>query len=189
MRGYYCFILFFSILSAELIKPENNSTLSYTHVLFEWEQVADAIEYELQVNDGNQIVFTAIEASLIYIDTVHLNWNTQYYWTIRPIFSSGTTGSWSSEQTFTILNSIADPSITLYDSDAYQDGITFFGALDGNFSAAFDKNGNEVWNTQDNNIIIYNTNLKGELYGCHYNPQLENSYPGIEFDINSNYIF
>ena len=185
----YFSILLLSFLSAELINPENNSSISYTHVLFEWEQIADAVDYELQVNDGNQVVFSVIQSSLIYIDTDHLNWDTQYYWTVRPIFSSGVTGPWSSDKTFTILNSVANPSITLYNSDTYQDGITLLGALEGNFSAAFDKNGNEVWNTQDNNIIIYNTNFKGELYGCYFNPQLENSYPGIEFDINSNYIW
>ena len=73
--------------------------------------------------------------------------------------------------------------------DLYQNGITFLSSLDGNFSASFDKNGNEIWNTQDNNVIMYNTNMMGELYGCKYDNSLEHSYPAIEFDLDQNPIW
>ena len=73
----------------------------------------------------------------------------------------------------------------MYDEENYQEGITFLGSLDGNFSAAFDKTGNEIWNSGDNNLIMYNTNLRGELYGCHYESQLENSYPAVEFSLDN----
>jgi len=192
MRKYYFCILFCSILSAELIKPENNSTISYTHVLFEWDQVVDASEYEIQISNSDNfddIILSSTESSLIYIDSSHLNWENQYHWRVRPIYSLGDAGPWIGENSFTVLSTVTDPTITLYDSDSYQDGITFLGSLDGNFSAAFDKGGNEIWNTQDNDIIMYNTNLRGELYGCYYNSELENSYPGVELDVNSNYIW
>jgi hypothetical protein len=192
MRSYLFIILFLTFLSAELIRPENDSQISYTHVLFEWDQAVDAVSYEIQVSTDNlfqNVLLSESVSSLIYIDKGHLDWDSQYYWKIRPIYSNGASGDWTSEKTFSILSSVTDPTINLYDDEAYQEGVTFLGSLDGNFSVAFDKDGNEIWNTQDNNIIMYNTNLKGELYGCHYNPQLENSYPGIELDINSNYIW
>ena len=192
MRKYYFFILFYSLLSAELIERVNNSTLNYTHVLFEWDQVVDALYYEIQISETDtfqNILISDTEWSLIYIDIGHLNWDNQYHWRVRPIYSSGDTGPWIAEHSFTVSSTVTDPTITLYNSDSYQDGITFLGSLDGNFSAAFDKEGNEIWNTQDNDIIMYNTNLRGELYGCYYNSELENSYPGVELDVNSNYIW
>ena len=192
MRDCYLIAIFTTFLYAGLISPENDSELSYTHVLFEWEQSIDAISYEIQVSTDNMfqnIIVSNSVVSLIYIDEDNLNWDGQYYWRIRPLYSSGAYGDWSSSQTFTILSSVTAPTITLYESSSYQDGVTFLGSLDGNFSAAFDRDGNEIWNTQDNNIIMYNTNFNGELYGCHYNPQLENSYPGVELDLDNNYIW
>ena len=80
MRKYYFFILFYSLLSAELIKPVNNSALNYTHVLFEWDQVIDALEYEIQISNSDtfdNIILSATESSLIYIDTGYLKWDNQ----------------------------------------------------------------------------------------------------------------
>ena len=122
MRKYYFFILFYSLLSAELPKPVNNSTLNYTHVLFEWDQVIDASEYEIQISDSDtfdNIILSATESSLIYIDTDHLNWDNQYHWRVRPIYSSGDAGSWIAEHSFTVSSTVTDPTITLYNSDSY----------------------------------------------------------------------
>ena len=127
MRGYYLIVLFSTFLNAGLISPENESELSYTHVLFEWEQSIDAISYEIQVSTDNMfqnIIVSHSVVSLIYIDEDNLNWDDQYYWRIRPLYSSGTYGDWSSSQTFTILSSVTAPTITLHDSSSYQDGVT-----------------------------------------------------------------
>ena len=42
--------LLFSFSYADLITPENGSHLNYIHVLFEWEQEADADSYNLQLD-------------------------------------------------------------------------------------------------------------------------------------------
>ena len=192
MRSYLLIILLFNLLFSVTLRPENNSEISYTHVLFEWDQIYNATNYEVQISTDSQfanILVSEIVPSLIYIDKENLDWNSTYFWRIRAIYNENSYGEWQSVHSFQILDSITSPSITLYNENSYQEGITFLGSLDGNFSAAFDKNGNEIWNTQDKNLIMYNTNLKGELYGCHYNPQLENSYPGIEMDLDGNYIW
>ena len=192
MRNYFLIIFLFNFLFSIMLRPENNSEISYTHVLFEWNQIHNATNYEIQISSDAQftdILVSEIVPSLIYIDKESLDWNSTYFWRIRATYNENSYGEWQSVYSFQILDSITSPSITLYNQNSYQEGITFLGSLDGNFSAAFDKSGNEIWNTQDKNLIMYNTNLKGELYGCHYNPQLENSYPGIEMNLDGNYIW
>ena len=187
------------ILFADMINPVDNSYLNYTHVLFEWDQEINAwgyendlIEYEIQIStDSNfsSISSLASTSSLIYVESENINWSDTYYWRVRPTYSDGSSGEWIDTFSFTTKEPITSADITLYSSNEYQDGITFLGSLDGNFSAAFDKQGNEIWNSHQTNLIMYNTNLKGELYGCHYEPQFEHSYPAVEFDLDINYIW
>ena len=47
------FLLFFNILKSEPIIPNNNSTLNYIHVLFEWTQIPDALSYNIQISSEN----------------------------------------------------------------------------------------------------------------------------------------
>ena len=171
MRNYFLIILLFNCLFSVILRPENNSEISYTHVLFEWDQIHDATSYEIQISTDNQflnILVSEIVPSLIYIDEENLDWNSTYFWRIRAIYNGNSYGECQSIQSFQILDPITSPSITLYNQNSYQEGVTFLGSLDGNFSAAFDKNGNEIWNTQDKNLIFYFSNLYGEIYVCLY---------------------
>ena len=192
MRSNLLIILLFNLLFSVALRPENNSEISYTHVLFEWDQIYNAMSYEIQISTDNEfanVLVSEIVPSLIYINKENLNWDSTYFWRIRAKYNENSFGEWQSVNSFQILDSITTPSITLFNENLYQEGITFLGSLDGNFSAAFDKDGNEIWNTQDNNIIIYNTNLKGELYGCYYDSQLEHSYPTVELNLDNEYIW
>ena len=59
-----------AILYGDIISPVNNSILNYVHVLFEWEQIPDDMEYRLQVSTESDfsLPFTDITVSyLIYI--------------------------------------------------------------------------------------------------------------------------
>ena len=192
MSKYFFIILLLSFMFSAMHRPSSDAILSYTHVLFEWDQVEDAYEYELHISSDesfDNILTQVFEPSLIYIDKENLDWEGEYFWRVRPIYESDEHGAWIGVSRFSIRESLSNATSTMYQEENYQDGITFFGSLDGNFSAAFDKNGNEIWNSADNNLIMYNTNLKGELYGCHYQPQLENSYPGIEFNLDNNFLW
>ena len=168
-------IIFNSGLFAEMIKPIDGSSLNYTHILFEWNQVADAVEYEIQISTSSSfssILSSGVTPSLIYIESENIGWSDTYHWRVRPVYNNGSSGGWIDTFSFSTTSSITSADITVHDSDGYQDGITFLGSLDGNFSAAFDKEGSEIWNSDSDNLIMYNTNLKGELYGCHYESQL-----------------
>ncbi|MEC7855483.1 MAG: hypothetical protein VYC61_01975, partial [Candidatus Neomarinimicrobiota bacterium] len=66
-----------AVLYGDIISPVNNSILNYVHVLFEWEQIPDALEYRLQVSTESDfsLPFTdTIVSSLIYIDKENIEW-------------------------------------------------------------------------------------------------------------------
>tara|TARA_B100002052_G_scaffold79082_2_gene72120 strand:+ start:1296 stop:3443 length:2148 start_codon:yes stop_codon:yes gene_type:complete len=186
-------------LFADMVRPVDGSSLNYTHILFEWDQEVNAwgnendiIEYEIQISTNSNfssILSSAFTSSLIYVESDNINWSDTYYWRVRPTYSDGSVGAWIDTFSFNTTDSITSADITIYDSNEYQDGITFLGSLEENFSAAFNKQGDEIWNSNGINLIMYNTNLRGELYGAHYEPQLQHPYPAIEFDLDINYIW
>ena len=48
----FVFLIIFSLfnnLDANLVSPQNNSQLNYTHVLFEWNQIPGADSYNLYI--------------------------------------------------------------------------------------------------------------------------------------------
>ena len=49
MKKVILILLLLSFSFADIIWPENNSTLNTTHVLFEWEQVPEATSYILSI--------------------------------------------------------------------------------------------------------------------------------------------
>ena len=52
-----------------------------------------------------------------------------------------------------------------------------------------DFNGREIWNTGENNIVYYNTNDALDLLGCYSDNSLEHNLPGIEFSLNTNFVW
>ena len=69
MKKYFISILIlFSISLSEVVSPNHNSTLNMTHMLFEWEQVPEAISYTVTIYDesSGEYINDTVE-SLIYI--------------------------------------------------------------------------------------------------------------------------
>ena len=162
MKKYFISILaLFSISFADVLSPEDGTTLNYIHVLFEWEQVPQAVEYRLIINNGTSIVETE---SLIYIMELN-DWNASYDWIVLPIFSNGSYGDpIGGEHHFTTSQPRSSASANLYNSNQYSDGITMFGSFLDYYSAAIDKNGNEIWNSGNENLIYYNQGHKHYLF-------------------------
>ena len=82
-------LLFISISSANLLKPQNGSELTYVHVYFECDQEPNAMTYNLQISLEpffNNIIVDVEENSTAYIDKNNLNWDSMYYWRIRSLF-------------------------------------------------------------------------------------------------------
>ena len=180
-----------SVLYGDIISPVNNSILNYVHVLFEWEQIPDALEYRLQVStesDFSVPVTDTTVSSLIYIDKENIEWSSNYFWRIKPVYNNYG-GLWSEPNAFSTDTKRSDATATLYNNQEFNSGLTIFGSFYNYYSAIIDQNGREVWNTGDKNIVYYNSTPYLDLLGCYSDPTLENNLPGIEFSIGNEFLW
>ncbi len=185
-------VILSNFLFGGLIQPDNNSNLNYIHVLFEWEQIPLAETYQLQISTEENFtenVVDIVDPSLIYIENNNIDWETTYYWRIRPLYNGDPEGDWTDPFSFTTGNARSNASATMYNDSQYSQGLTIFGAFFDYFSGIIDENGNEIWNTGEDNIVYYNTDYFGNLFGCQLRPELENNLPGLEFSIDSEIIW
>jgi hypothetical protein len=142
--------LAFSFIYGGLITPEDGATLNHIHVLFEWEQIAEADHYQIQITEdsgfSNPIVNTD-DNTLAYIEKDAFDWNSTYYWRTRPVYTSGSPGSWTDSFSFTTGSSLSSTTATIIDESQNQSRVTVFGAFFNYFSAAVDQTGKEIWNS------------------------------------------
>ena len=191
----YAFLIIFSLfnnLDANLVSPQNNSQLNYTHVLFEWNQIPGADSYNLYIATDslfNDVIRSATVNSLIFIETENINWESNYFWRLHPNFDSPVQSEWSDTFTFSTGQKRSDATAIVYDENTVSPGLTIFGSFYNYYSAMIDVNGKEVWNTGDKNIVYYNSTPALDLLGCYSDNSLENNLPGINFGINSNFIW
>ena len=174
-----------SVLIAGLVKPANGSTLNYIHVLFEWEQESGASAYNLQVSQGNNLIIDVEVSSLYFIADENIDWETSYSWKVRPNNSE----NWIGPNTFSTGSTISDVDVTIHNENLYSPGLTIFSSFFNYYSAAFDKEGNEVWHTGQSDIVYYNTDYDGKLFGCWLNNDSPNNLPGIEFNLDSDFVW
>lgn len=188
---YILIAILISNLNASLISPENNSNLNYIHVLFEWEQEFNADYYTLYLDTNSEFSNPVIinDNSLLYIDTENIDWNSNYYWKVRGEYLDGTSGNWSSTFNFSTTSKRSEAYSIIENEASYQNGLTIFSSFFNYYSAIIDKNGNEIWNTGDTDIVYYGTDFYGKLFGCYVNNDLENYLPGIEFSIDNSYVW
>ena len=180
------FYFFLSIIYGGLINPPNESLINRTHVLFEWEQLAEADNYQLQVSnsiDFEELLIDINVSSLIHIETENIEWNTNYFWRVRPFNNSELIGSWTSFS-FTTSIPISEAEANIIDDSQINHGLTIFGAFFNYYSAVLDKTGKEVWNSGSENIVYYNTGKFGDNFGCYLLSGAENNLPGIEFSFD-----
>ena len=174
-------LLFSSFIWAGLTTPQNNATLTFIHVLFEWEEEPNATGYEFQLSgseDFNNPLVNTIIMDLFYIEKEKINWESNYYWRVRH---EG--GEWINTFNFTTTESSVifqndDNPIQILESDPelFSDGITFFGSYYNNYSAAIDMNGNEVWNSGGiNTHVFFSVDEINNFLGGKFLPQYNNS--------------
>lgn len=88
-----------------LVSPANGSSGVQTNPVFDWNEVAGATTYGLQVATDSAFSNLVINVSLdstSYQDTVHLNENTLHYWRVNAT-NKGGTGAYSDPFIFTTL--------------------------------------------------------------------------------------
>ncbi len=157
---WICSILFLciNVITASAIIPTDGDTLNYVHVLFKWDQVADAKYYNLQIakNDsGNgvdpfnsSLVKDIIDSSLLHIVTEGLDWNHNYIWKVNPVLTNGTIKKDTPVHHFSITafpDSLPEMNVIFKDSVKYQPGITAFDTFNSGYLLAVDYNGKAVW--------------------------------------------
>ena len=181
--------IFLAIISFLIpnVLPINGSNLNYTHVLFEWAQIENANSYEIQIsedNDFSSILTNESSQSLIYIEKNTIDWSSQYYWRVRGInLENNFESNWSDTFSFTTSSKRSNANATLLSENEYSEGITIFSSFLDYFSAAIDKDGNELWNTGNTNLVYY-TNNYGQLYGTQFSSD-ESELPGIKFSLDN----
>ena len=191
----YFLLIFISIINAQLLHPDTNAILNQIHVRFEWQEHPQANQYEIYVSDSNDIINDCVicgervsSNSLIYIAKENLDWNNIYSWQINSLNNDGEILN-SNSDTFSIGPSIANATTTLYDSDAQQ-GLTIFGSFFDYYSAVIDEDGNEIWNSSNDNLIFYNTDKYGRFFGAEFiGNNAENNYPGIKFNFEDGIVW
>ena len=186
MIKYFLPLLMISLNIGALLHPEVDAILNQTHIRFEWEQIPNVDYYALYISEDDDVYDNCIicnkiinSESLIHIETENLEWDKTYYWTI--------VGHTNDEQlpltarSFNIGSPIANTTTILY-NDNLQEGLTIFGSFFDYYSAVIDENGNEIWNSGDDNLIFYNTDDYGRFFGSEFiGNNAENNYPGIKF--------
>jgi hypothetical protein len=176
-------------LVGDPIRPSNGQIINYTHVLFEWGQEPDAVQYHLQVSTDqsfNHIVFTDTSTITSFIDQGRLSWQENYYWRIRSLDNLNNLGSWSNPFIFQISSSkFQNINVTINDESLVQDGFTLFG---GAFpilqSGIIDKDGNEIWNDNELGFMLTHIDQFGRVYGCSNTDAPNNNGMKINMDLD-----
>ena len=173
MKKYLFIILLLSFSFAELIRPENGSTLNQIYILFEWEQVPNNNFYILDVSenpnniDGDCIICDQyISGSLIHIQKDLIDWNKTYYWKVVS-YGDDNQAITIGNSSFSTNSPIANATTNSYNSNI-QEGLTIYGSFFDYYSAVIDDAGNEIWNSGNQDLIFYNTDEYGRFFGAEF---------------------
>ena len=185
------FLLMLNHAQGALLSPHNNAHLNQIYVLFEWEQIPETNEYQLQIAENSDFTTNMNQINksiLVHIERDLIDWNKTYYWRLRPNFVSGP-GTWSETFSFTTGQPLSSSTSNITNIESPSPGITVFGAFFNYFSAAIDQDGREIWNSGLDDFVYYSTNTNGNLLGCHLLSGAENNLPGSEMSFDGDTIW
>ena len=180
-------LIFTNFTFSSLVRPLNNSNLSYTHILFEWEQIEDASFYVLQIsldNSFSNIFIETTSSSLIHIQKTDISWDSNYFWRVKGIDSQNNELGWSDTYNFSTGLKRTNAQAIIYDSANVNDGLTIFSSFFDYFTAMIDSEGYEIWNTADNNFVYYTIDSFGKIYGTKFIPGSD-ILPGVDYSIEN----
>ncbi len=178
------------IISADY-SPDNGEVFNYTQIYFQWDQIPDAVWYNLSlinIDSGEEYEVETQSNSNLVLDFIQ--WNSTLSWNVTAINENGEYFFTNENRTFSI-NQLPiyfpdDVTIPIYDESSSQNGITIMDIESLKFSTAMDMNGIPIWFADKNNNagdfiftqFLPNGNVVGFGEGS-----------GYETDLNGNIIF
>ena len=164
-------IIAISFVFSEFRRPKENDILNYVHILFEWDQEPDSDYYQIQVDTSITFITPILDDTTsltIFIDLKNINWNSTYFCRVRSVYGNmNSNQNWLDTLTFQTKEKIMeDVNVSIYNDSLIQEGITIFSGFQPTLqSAAFDKNGRQVWNENDFAFRLSDVNEFGSMYG------------------------
>ena len=169
---HYKLLIWFVALPcyASLQKPIDGQLLNYIHVLFEWDQEADASHYDLQVSESESfepILFSTQTNIPLFILETDIDWEETYFWRVRPLDHGQIPGSWIDTLVFqTMASKFPNADVEIIQEELIRDGFTIFGgAFPTLQSGMIDKVGNEIWNDGEGQFMLVHVSEFGNIYG------------------------
>jgi len=182
------FLIFYGTINAGLIRPTNGQELSYIHIVFEWEQQPNAINYQLELHDLSSNTYFSFDSlvSTVFILKSNIIWENSYQWKVRACIGPGHYGDWMGPSTFHTKHSrLGYRYVTNHADSLMQPGLTIFGGASPNrHSFVIDKYGNEIWNDDGYKFKINHVDEFGSLYGNSDHSFPENTACKINYDMD-----
>lgn len=113
-----------TLAAPTLIAPKNDSTNAPTTLTFNWNSVATATSYDIQVSTSSAFTSTIKDSTVTSTSaTFILSNSTQYYWRVRAK-NSTLTSSWTPSRTFTTFTPLTAPILIAPKNDSVEAPIT-----------------------------------------------------------------
>ena len=179
-----------SNLYANLIYPTNNQVIYSTHIFFEWEQQPDTDIYNIKISADekfdNIVVDLLTEYPFVKIEN-NINWNEDYYWKISKVKNGNTVSI--GESHFHIGSDKTNEEVHININQTSDEELTILGISNNtnNRSFVIDRNGNEIWNDGDLNVMLNYSDNIGRLFGAQDVDWAWTS--GIKFNFNNEVVW
>ena len=168
-----------------LISPQNGDFLNYIHVPFRWKQMPDAIGYNIQISQSeyfeNNTINLYSNLNAIFQKN-NINWNSTYYWRIRPVFNNQNFGEWSSVNIFFTGEMEFNLTSEIFSENDLEYNYTVFSDWNNMRTVIVDLEGREIWNSGNYAFMLNNISQYGQLFGSSYLNYPNNTGIEINYD-------
>lgn len=181
--------------------PSNNQVINQNPINFSWENSNGATQYRIQVSTSlnNWSAQNGFQSSaLVDLNTTTNSYvwnnaqnNTTYYWSVKSIYSSGSS-NYAQPYQFSVSNNTGNASINLSTSNILFGNINVGSNSSQNFTITNNGNSPLVINNVTSNNPVFSCNYSGTINSgssqqvtANFNPTNSQNYTGL-LTVNSN---